>query len=303
MDKKILITGSNGFLGKSLKRKLSALGFDVYTTGGSKDVDLTVSNALDEYFSNLLEFEYIFHLAVKTAAGGYCQKHSGEQYIINQLINNNVLNYWFQCHRKAKFITFGSSCGYDDDVRKIEENYMKGETETGYEVYGMIKRMLLVGLQALNKEFDMDYLYFIPSTIYGPDYELSDKHFIFDLIRKICDAKYLKEEPVVLWGTGDQRRELIYLEDCINIITGSLDKKNEVINLSTGNDNSIKEYAQMICDIVDYDFNRIEFDINQFVGAKIKRIENIKNSKFQFIEIKDGLKNTIDYYKKQKYGV
>ena len=137
--------------------------------------------------------------------------------------------------------------------------------------------------------------------MYGPNYELEDKHFIFDLIRKICDAKYLNIEPVVLWGNGEQRRELIYVDDCVDIIINSLDKDNDVINLSTGNDNSIKDYARTICNIVDYDFNKIVFDENQFVGAKSKKIKNTKNKDFIFTDIQTGLVNTINYYKKRKY--
>ena len=300
MGKKILITGSNGFLGRHLTPKLKDLGYDVYEVN-SKDANLLDIDTLNRKFGDM-EFDYIFHLAVKTAAGGYCQKHQGEQFLLNQIMNTNILSFWY-IHDNAKFITFGSSCGYNDDVRKIEENYMVGVPETGYEVYGMIKRMLLVGLRALSAEYGMKYAYLIPSTMYGDNYDLHDKHFIFDLIRKICDAKYSGVEPVVLWGTGEQRRELIFVDDAVDIIIDSMEKENDVINLSTGNDYSIKDYAKTICDIVGYDFNKIEFDTTQFVGAQSKRIENTKNSGFLFTNINDGLSKTINYYIKNKYGI
>ena len=100
-----------------------------------------------------------------------------------------MLAYWAQYQQRATMITFGSSCGYNNDVEKIEKNYLKGEVEKGYEVYGNIKRNLLVGLNALKKEFQMDSYYLIPSVFYGPEYDIKDKHFIFDLIRKIVTAK------------------------------------------------------------------------------------------------------------------
>lgn len=301
MNKKILITGSNGFLGKHLTKKLKSLEFDVYEANSS-NVNLLNENSLYDNFNNI-NFDYIFHLAVKTEAGGYCQKHQGEQFLLNQIMNTNILKYWYQNNRNAKFITFGSSCGYNDDVQKIEKNYMIGVPETGYEVYGMIKRMLLVGIKALSAEYGMKYVYLIPSTMYGTDYDLKDKHFIFDLIRKICDAKYLGIEPVILWGTGEQRRELIYVNDCVDIIIDSMRKENEVINLSTGNDYSIKEYANKICDIINYDFNKIMFDTSQFVGAQSKKIENTKNKEFKFTNIDDGLAKTIEYYINNKYEI
>lgn len=301
MANNILVTGSNGFLGRHLLKKLNELGYNIYTAN-SKDCNLLDSNSLISCFNDN-QFEYIFHLAVKTAAGGYCQKHSGEQFLINQTINTNVLNYWFEHQKNAKFITFGSSCGYNDNVIKTEENYMDGVPETGYEVYGMIKRMLLTGLSGLQKEYGMKYVYLIPSTMYGPDYDLEDKHFIFDLIRKICDAKYSGIEPVILWGDGEQRRELIYVDDCVDIIVNSMELENEVLNLSTGNDHAIKDYAKTICEIVDYDYNKIQFDVNQFVGAKSKKLINTKNQDYKFTDISVGLYNTIEYYKKKKYGL
>jgi nucleoside-diphosphate-sugar epimerase len=239
--------------------------------------------------------DYIIHLAVKTAAGGYCQQHPGEQYLINTSINIDMLYYWQQFQPQAKMITFGSSCGYNDNVLKFEENYLEGEPETGYEVYGNVKRNLLIGLRALNKEYDMDYSYLIPSVFYGPEYDLHDKHFIFDLIRKIVNAKNTGEK-VVLWGTGDQTRELIYIEDAIDLILQSLIWKSKIVNLSSGKAYSLKEYAQTICDIVGYDFNLIEWDVTEFVGSRSKNLINNQLYDYKFTPLKDGLTKTIKYY-------
>ena len=154
MNKKhILLTGSSGFLGRHLVKKLIDLGHHVHGTN-SNSTNLLEENSLQRNFKDI-KFDYIFHLAVKTAAGGYCQRHPGEQFLINQTINTNVLNFWFKSNKNAKLITFGSSCGYNDAVKKTESNYMVGLPETGYEVYGMVKRMLLTGLRSLCDEFGM----------------------------------------------------------------------------------------------------------------------------------------------------
>ena len=198
---KILITGSTGFVGKHLVNRLKKEEVDI------TEIDSTNFDSMWSLEKN--SYEYIIHLAVKTAAGGYCQKHPGEQWIVNSSINVDMLAYWQQYQQRATMITFGSSCGYNNKVKKIEPNYFKDEPETGYEVYGMIKRNLLTGLTALKNEYNMDFRYLIPSVFYGPEYDLNDKHFIFDLIRKIVDAKNGGEE-VVLWGDGTQTRELIF---------------------------------------------------------------------------------------------
>jgi GDP-L-fucose synthase len=192
-------------------------------------------------------------------------------------------------------ITFGSSCGYDKNSIKTEDNYLKGETEPGYEAYGAIKRNLLIGLQSLKKEYNMEYSYLIPSVFYGPEYDLNDKHFIFDLIRKIHTAKHTGSE-VVLWGTGEQKRELIYIKDAVDIIIKAMTWNKEIVNLSSGKEYSIKEYAQTICDIIGYNFNLITWDLNAFVGAPNKKLINTHLQDYQFTSLKEGLTETIKYY-------
>lgn len=283
--KSILITGATGFVGKHLSKELKK-------TNNVVELNSQNFNTLWDYKN---KFDYIIHLAVKTAAGGYCQNHPGEQYLINSNINNTILHYWYDVQPEAKMITFGSSCGYDKNSIKTEDNYLKGETEPGYEAYGAIKRSLLIGLQSLKKEYNMDYSYLIPSVFYGPEYELEDKHFIFDLIRKIVNAK-TKGDKVVLWGTGEQTRELIYIKDAVDVITQALTWNKEIVNLSSGYEYSIKEYAKTICNIVGYDFNLIEWDTTAFVGSPNKKLINTHLQDFKFTPLEEGLKQTIKYY-------
>jgi len=291
--KNALVTGATGFLGRHLVPSLRKSGMNVIICN-QKTNNLLDLKMLKDNLSKI-ELNYIFHCAVKTHAGGYCQQHPGEQYLLNQRMNNNILEVWKDIQPQAKFITFGTSCGYSDNEIKVESNYMKGDPESGYRTYGYIKRMLLVGLEALAQEFDMKYVYFIPSTLYGEKYDLDDKHFIFDLIRKISGAKE-SGRPPVLWGTGDQRRDLLYSRDAIRLILSTLNTNNQVINLCSGNNYSIKEYAQIICDIIDFDFNKIEFDKNAFVGAMSKNLVNTFYKDAEFTSINEGLKNTIQYF-------
>jgi GDP-L-fucose synthase len=282
----ILITGASGFVGKHLSKTLKEQNHKIVELN-SKNFN-TIWNYKDT-------FDFIIHLAVKTAAGGYCQNHPGEQYIINSDINNTILKYWKEYQPQAKMITFGSSCGYDKNVIKNEDNYLKGEPEPGYEVYGSIKRNLFVGLKAIKHEYKMNYSYLIPSVFYGPEYDLHDKHFIFDLIRKIVNAKN-GGEKVILWGTGDQTRELIYIKDAVDIIIKSMSWDKNIVNLSSGKEYSIKEYAKTICDIIGYDFNLIEWDVNAFVGSPNKKLINTYLQDYKFTSLREGLIETIKYY-------
>ena len=143
----------------------------------------------------------------------------------------------------------------------------------------------------------MDYNYLIPSVFYGPDYDSKDKHFIFDLIRKIVTAKNGGKE-VVLWGDGTQERELIYIDDAVKIIKACIDNPDapKMFNLSSGETHTLKEYAQTICDIVGYDYNLIKWDTNAFVGSPSKKLVNTHLKGFEFTPFKEGLRKTIEYY-------
>jgi|TARA_R110000851_G_scaffold3249_4_gene13196 GDP-L-fucose synthase len=284
----IIVTGATGFVGRHLVPKLRTLGHSVMEYNSKTLNRLRIVEGLQPV-------DYIIHLAVKTEAGGYCQTHSGDQYLINSEINSLVMNTWKKDFPKAKMITFGSSCSYDKNIVKTEDNYLRGEVETGYEVYGNVKRNLLIGLKAMKQQFGMNYSFLIPSVFYGPNYELDDKHFIFDLIRKIVNAKNGGDE-VVLWGDGTQTRELIFIDDAVDIIIKAMEWDLDIVNLSSGKEHPIREYAKAICNIVGYDSSNINYDITKFVGSKSKNLINTHLTDFEFTSLEEGLKQTITYY-------
>jgi GDP-L-fucose synthase len=300
IEKKILLTGSRGFLGRHLIKKLKILGFTVYESNTS------VANLLD--YKNLeiyreINFDYIIHLAAKTKAGDYCLYHKGEQWIDNQTINTNILKFWKEYQSQSKMIAMGTSCSYSPNLPLSEQNYMLGEPEKGLYTYALTKRMLLNGLESINHQYGLKFNYLIPSTLYGPNFDIDDSHFIFDLIKKIILGKTENKE-VVLWGDGLQRRELIYIDDAVDIIIKSLNLENEVLNLGTGSDFSIKEYASKICKIVGYDENLIIYDTSKYVGVREKKLDIGKLTKtldnLTFKDVDYGLEKTINFYIKNK---
>ena len=296
--KKSLITGASGFLGNSLLSKLNQLGHETIALD-SKNADLTNSNALESYSS--LKIDYIFHLAAWTQAGDFCVYHPGEQWNINQQINTTVLNWWSKKQPKAKLISIGTSCCYQESMIHKEENYLIGVPREELYTYAMTKRMLLVGQKALQNQFGLKYLTFIPSTLYGPYYNIKKKqlHFIFDIIRKVLDYKENQKE-IILWGDGTQKRELVFVEDFVNIMIILLDKlENEVVNIGAGKEYNIKEFAQIVCNIIGINHENIKYDTSRYTGAKSKILDNSKLNKliqnYSQIPIEDGLKLTIDW--------
>jgi len=300
---KILMTGSSGFLGTALIKKLQTEGHEL-TLLNSKNADLKIQDSLSKF--NNIKYDQIFHLAAWTQAGDFCLHHPGEQWIINQQMNTNVLSWWQKDQPQAKLICIGTSCVYDPTLELKEENYLTGLPIESLFTYAMTKRMLYAGLLALNKQYKLNYLCVVPSTLYGPGYHTDGRqmHFIFDLIRKILRGK-LHGDKVVLWGDGHQKRELVFVDDFVNIMTRlSSQKNNDLINIGAGEEFTIRHFAQLICKKVGYDFEKIEFDTSRYVGAKSKCLEISKLKKIvpdlAYTPLEQGLAQTIDWFMKEK---
>ena len=299
----ILVTGARGFLGSSLCRRLRQDGHRLVELN-SEICDLTRSDSLSAF--NDRRYDKIYHLAALTRAGDWCLHHPGEQWIVNQQINANLLGWWRAEQPQAKMIAMGSSCVYDPDLPLAEENYLVGQPIDSLYAYAMSKRMLLVGLRALTRQFGLAHLLLVPTTLYGPHYHKDGRqmHFIFDLIRKILRGKHFGEE-VVLWGDGRQKRELSFVEDFVDAaVRLEPDHRDEVINVGCGEEFSIRDYAAAIGDLVGYPADRIRYDASRYVGAKSKCLDIGKLRRLlpdrRQTSLQEGLRITIDWFEREK---
>lgn len=298
----ILITGGNGFLGKHLTKFLKKKKTYKVISLSSKDADLRLSGSLSKL--NKIKFKKIYHLAAWSQAGKFSLYHPGEQWLNNQLINSNLLN-WIHKHQiQAKLITIGTNLSYEEGTKLNEKEYLSGYPIETYSSYAMSKRMLLIGQKAMAKQFGLKFLTLVPATLYGQGYEINKKepHFIFDIIQKILKAKK-NNTKVELWGDGSQKRELLHVKDFIKIML-SLENRceNDVVNIATKKEYEIKYYAKIICKIIEYPFKQIKFNQKKFIGPKSKKLLTKKLEKYvpsyKFTTLNDGLLETIKYLKK-----
>ncbi len=293
---KILVTGSSGFLGTALCQRLSTGGHEV-TGISTRSGDLTTPSSLEGHREPI--YDRIYHLAAWTRAGDFCLHHQGEQWLINQKINTNVLGWWAEYQPQATLVAVGTSCAYPPDRPLVETEYLNGRPTEDLFAYAMTKRMLYTGLIALRKQYGLNYLCATPGTLYGPGYHLDGRqmHFIFDLIRKIIRGKF-NGDPVVLWGDGEQKREVLFIDDFVSAlielpkVTG-----NEMVNVGSGEEHPIRHFAKVICSSVGYDFANVQFDKTRYVGVRSKCLDVKKFGRllpdFELTSLQDGLQITI----------
>lgn len=270
---RVFVSGGGGFLGRTVVPRFREAGCTV-DAPSSTECDLTRQAALSAWAG---PYDVILHLAAWTQAGDFCLRHPGEQWIVNQQINTNVLTWWQQFQPQAKAVFIGTSCAYDPSLPLVEENYLKGEPIESLYVYAMTKRMLTIGGIALGRQFGLRHMTLVPGTLCGPYYHHDGRqmHFIYDVARKILEASRCRR-PAVLWGDGHQRREVLAVDDFVMAMLSLVQSDSHwgsVINVASGEDHSIREFAAVVCRLLDVPESMVQYDESKYVGAKAKRLE------------------------------
>lgn len=292
----VLLTGATGFLGRHLKKKLISLNYSVFISN-TKIANLEKESNLHVY--NEMKFDIIFHLAAITNSSDVSPSQQLDE---NNNINGNIISYWKKHQKDAKLICFGTTASYAEGVIMKEENYFLKQPEEKYKLYSLSKRKMLRDLHEI-KDQNLDWLYLISSTIYGPDFDLSDDRYLYDFIRN-CYKSKVEDRSFVIWGSGENIRELIYIDDVIDRVLYTLRFNKEVINIGNANTYSINEIVKEVCNEICYDFSLVKRDLTKNTGMKkkcvdISKLDELSNNyKFLNTSLKTGLKKTIKYYKK-----
>ena len=253
-NSKIYVAGHKGLVGSSILRKLKDKGYKKLITETKSKLDLTNQSKVLNFLKKKKP-DFIFIAAAKVG-GIYSNNKYPAEFIHNNLtIQNNIIHSAYLCGIK-NLIFLGSSCVYPKLCKQpIKESYLlNGELEKTNEAYAIAKIAGIKMCESYNHQYKTNYKCLMPTNTFGPNdnYDSLNSHFFPSLIRKAHEIKIKDRKELVIWGDGSPKREVIYVDDIADACVHFMKKKfkETVINIGTGKDFSINEYAKIILNLI-----------------------------------------------------
>lgn len=306
-NKKILITGGHGFVGKNvvdhLNKKLINIPHTLYTPK-SYEVDLRNESEVSFYF-NLIKPDIVIHLAGKVGGIGANKAFPANFFYDNIMMGTLVTHYAYKCGAK-KLLSLAAGCGYPKylSVPYTEEDFWKDLPDENSIGYSMAKKNLIIQSWTYREQYGFDSIVLLPANLYGKwdNFDLESSHVVPALIRKFLEAKFNNKSEVEVWGSGVASREFLYAEDTAKAIIDATEKYsgNDPLNLGTGVETTIKELVETISELTGFNGN-IVWDTTRPDGQP-RRFYDMSKFKHALgyvpsTSIKEGLKQTIEWYK------
>jgi len=302
---KILVAGGSGLVGSAIVRELQKADLDVYGIS-SKNVNLLDRNSTFEFISSYKP-NVIIDAAAKVGGIGGNNAYPVDFLSQNIQIQCNLMD---AAHNAAvsKFVFLASSCIYPRDCpQPIKEEYiMTGKLEETNSAYAIAKLSGIELIKSYRKQFSHKWISVMPTNIYGPNdnFDLETSHVFPALIRKFLDAKNNNSESIVLWGTGNPKREFLHADDLARAIVKCLDSydSDDQINIGTGSDVTIKQLANKISSAVGYR-GEIKWDTSRKDGTPQKVLDISKITSLGWspsISLDEGIETTLKWYLENK---
>lgn len=295
---KIYIAGHKGLVGSALVRLLERKGYRYIITASSAELDLRDQNAVRKFFER--EKPQFVFLAAAKVGGIMANKTFGGDFIYdNLMIQNNVIHESYK-NKVQKLLFLGSSCIYPKlAAQPIKEEYlMTGFLEPTNSPYAMAKIAGIEMCRAYRTQYGSNFISVMPTNLYGPgdNYDLENAHVLPALIRKFHEAKLNNDDSVNVWGTGKPRREFLHVDDAAEACYFLMMNYNEpeIVNIGFGEDHSIKEMAESIKEITEYE-GELVFDKSKPDGTMRKLLDSTKINKLGWkpeIKLHSGLTET-----------
>jgi GDP-L-fucose synthase len=309
-DRRVCVTGGAGFLGSFLQETLRARGANEIFIPHIEDYDLTDITSIRQMLEDSNP-DIIIHLAALAGGIGANRARPAEFFYQNLMMGVPLMHEsWVR--GVEKFVAIGTICAYPkfSPIPFKEDDLWDGYPEETNAPYGLAKKMLLVQAQAYKEQYDFNAIYLLPVNLYGPrdNFNLESSHVIPALIRKMIEAQQRGDSEVVLWGDGSPTREFFYAGDAALGIALAAERYNESepVNLGSGMEISIKELAELIARLTNFE-GKIIWDTTKPNGQP-RRALDVSRAKERFgfmakMPFEGGLRKTVEWFRANQDGI
>ena len=301
-SEKIFVAGHRGMVGSALVRRLESEGFSNLLVCDRSKLDLKDESAVAKFFAD--EKPAVVILAAAKVGGIKANNDYPVEFLLENLrIQNNVICSAYE-NGARKLLFLGSSCIYPKLAPQPipETALLTGSLEPTNEAYAIAKIAGIKLCQAYAREHNANFISVMPTNLYGPNdnFDLETSHVLAALLRKGHEARTRKDRKLTVWGSGKPRREFLHVDDlasaCV-LLLGRYDSP-EIINVGCGEDISIRELAELICDVVGFD-GELTWDANKPDGTPRKLLDATKLRTLGWkpsIPLRDGIARTYEWF-------
>jgi GDP-L-fucose synthase len=305
-DESIFIAGHRGLVGSAILRRLTADGFARLLTRTRAELDLTNRPAVEEFFTR--ERPAIVVVAAARVGGIKANNDQPVEFLLENLqIQNNLIRAAHE-HGARKLLFLGSSCIYPKFAPQPipETALLGGPLEPTNEAYAIAKIAGIKLCQAYVREYGANFVSGMPTNLYGPNdnFDLVTSHVLAALMRKAHEAKLSGAREIMVWGSGNPRREFLHVDDLASAGLFLLQNYDspEIINIGAGTDLTIRELAELICDVVGFE-GELTFDSSKPDGTprKLLDISKIRSLGWQpTIPLREGIAQTYEWFSERR---
>ena len=302
----VFVAGHRGLVGSAILRNLERMPGLELLTKTSKELDLRDRQRVEQ-FLKAAKPEVVVMAAAKVG-GIHANYQFPVEFLLENLeIQNTLIAASFLAGVK-KLVFLGSSCIYPRLAPQpiSEDALLTGPLEVTNEPYALAKIAGIKLCQAYARQYGANFISVMPTNIYGPNdnFDLQNSHVLAALLRKAHEAKVSGKASIVVWGTGAPRREFLHSEDLADAVSFLIEHYDspEIINVGCGRDVTIRELAELVCDVVGFT-GTLEFDDTKPDGTPRKLLDVSKLTKQGWqakIPLREGIESTYEWFLKNR---